>query len=337
METWDVLRFIWFGLIGILLAGYSVLDGFDLGIGTLLPFIGKTEEEKGRAIRAIGPFWDGNEVWIITGGGALFAAFPLAYATVFSGFYLPFILVLFGLIFRAVSLEFRAHHPRQKVLWEAAFTAGSFVPAFLFGVALGNVIRGLPLDSNLDFSGDFFTLLNPFALLAGFLGLSFFLLQGATFAAMKLTGDVQTRSRRAARAAWVAVVVFIAALFVLSLIQLPGVVAKAPAWVFTALVLIALVATRAAMAQKRDGLAFFYSSAAFVGLWGIAGSLLFPNLVPASNNPDLSLTIYNASSGLLTLKVMLIIAAVGMPIVIGYTVYLYKVFRGKVESGETGY
>jgi cytochrome d ubiquinol oxidase subunit II len=303
----------------------------------LLPFLGKTQEDKDKMIRAIGPFWDGNEVWVLTGGGALFAAFPLAYATVFSGFYLPFMLVLFALIFRAVSLEFRAHHPRQKAFWEAAFAGGSFIPALLFGVALGNVIRGIPLDSNMDFAGNFFTLLNPFALLCGLLGLSLFLLQGATFAAMKLSGDVQERSRKAAAGAWLGVVVLVALLFVLSLVELPGVAFKVSAWVFAALVLVALVAARAAIAQKKDGLAFFSSSAAFVGMWGITGSLLFPDLVRASNDPDLSLTVYNASSSLLTLRVMLIIAGVGMPVVIGYTIYLYKVFRGKVESDGYGY
>jgi cytochrome d ubiquinol oxidase subunit II len=337
MGTWDVLRYIWFGLIGMLLAGYSVLDGFDLGIGTLLPFLGKTEEEKDRVIRAIGPFWDANEVWVLTGGGALFAAFPLAYATVFSAFYLPMMLVLFALIFRAVSLEFRAHQAKRKAFWEAAFVAGSFIPALLFGVALGNVIRGIPLDPRMDFSGNFFTLLNPFALLTGLLGLSLFLLQGATYAAMKLSGDVQDRSRKAAARAWLGVLILSAVLFVVSLIELPGIASKLSVWVFTALVLVSLIAARAAIAGKKDGIAFFHSSAAFVGIWGIAGSLLLPALVRARNNPALSLTVYNASSSLLTLKVMLIIAGVGMPIVIGYTIYLYRVFKGKVESGGYGY
>ncbi|HUU51724.1 MAG TPA: cytochrome d ubiquinol oxidase subunit II, partial [Candidatus Heimdallarchaeota archaeon] len=171
METWDILRNIWFILIGVLFVGYSILDGFDLGIGALFPFLGKKEEEKEALIKSIGPFWDGNEVWILTGGGALFAAFPHAYATVFSGFYLALMAILFSLIFRAVSLEFRAHDTKRKRFWEGAFVVGSFLPSLLFGVALGNVVVGVPLDNTMNYTGNFFKLLRPFPLAVGLLGL----------------------------------------------------------------------------------------------------------------------------------------------------------------------
>ena len=180
METWDILRNIWYVLIGVLLAGYSILDGFDLGIGTLVPFLGKNEKEKKTLYNAIGPFWDGNEVWLLTGGGALFAAFPHAYATVFSGFYLALMLVLWALILRAVSLEFAAHDDaKRRGFWELLFNIGSFLPALLFGVALGNVVVGVPLDTQMEYTGNFFTLLRPLPLIFGALGLFAFLLPGA--------------------------------------------------------------------------------------------------------------------------------------------------------------
>jgi len=311
MPGWDLLRDVWFVLIGVLLAGYSILDGFDLGVGALLPFLAKSEDEKRTLIGAIGPFWDGNEVWLLAGGGALFAAFPMAYATVFSGFYLALMLVLFALILRAVSLEFRAHDPARKRLWEAAFVGGSALPALLFGVALGNVVVGVPLDARTEFSGTFLTLLRPLPVVFGLLGLSAFLLHGAVFAALKSEGDLRERARRTALAA----AVMFAAAFVLS-----------------------LVLAAVALKKGRDGRAFFFSSAAFLGLWGIVGTIQYPVLVRATD-PGLSLTIRNASSSALTLQVMLIIALLGMPLVVGYTIFAFRVFKGKVRPGgaETGY
>lgn len=337
METWDILRQIWFVLIGVLLVGYSILDGFDLGIGTLLPFLGKREEEKEDLFRSIGPFWDGNEVWLLTGGGALFAAFPQAYATVFSGFYLALMLVLFSLIFRAVSLEFRVHDPKRKRFWEWAFIIGSFLPALLYGVALGNVIKGVPLNENMDYTGNFFTLLHPFALVIGLLGLAAILLQGSTYASMKVSGELQERARKLSKTIWPRYLALLLLGITVTAVYTPGALRKVLLWVFTVLVFGCLVMINYALKKKRDGLAFTLSSGAFLSLWGIAGSVHFPNLVKASNNQELSLTIYNSSSSALTLKVMLIIAVVGMPAVIGYTIYLYKVFRGKVTTGEDAY
>jgi cytochrome d ubiquinol oxidase subunit II len=334
MEIWDTLRNVWFILIGVLLAGYSILDGFDLGIGALFPFLGKKEEEKEALIKSIGPFWDGNEVWLLTGGGALFAAFPHAYATVFSGFYLALMVVLFSLIFRAVSLEFRAHDTKRKGLWEGAFMVGSLLPSLLFGVALGNVIVGVPLDNTMNYTGNFFTLLRPFPLVLGLLGLAAFLLQGSTYAAMKVGGVVQERARNLAKKILPRYEALLILAFVLTIVYVRDALKKPLAWVCTFVVVFACVMLHRSLKKERDTKAFGMSSLAFLGLWGIAGAIHFPNLVKASNDPALNLTITNASSSELTLKVMLIIALIGMPIVIGYTIYLYKVFRGKIPVGE---
>lgn len=333
MDSGNSLQVIWFLLIGVFFAGYSVLDGFDLGIGTLFPFLAKKDGEKASLARAIGPVWDGNEVWLLTGGGALFAAFPAAYATVFSGFYLALMLVLFALIIRAVSLEFRAHDFERKRFWEAAFFAGSVLPSLLFGVALGNVIQGVPLDAHGEFAGDFFTLLRPFPLVLGVYGLVAILLQGATYASMKTEGELQAKARRLA-------VVFCpihGMLLVLSgvaaALAVPGVLRNIPAWIAAAVVVAALAVMRVALGRDKDRTAFLMSSLAFLGLWGIAGADLFPNLVRASNDPAFSLTIRNASSSPMTLKVMLIIALVGMPFVVGYTIWVYRVFKDKPGTG----
>jgi cytochrome d ubiquinol oxidase subunit II len=336
METWDLLRNVWFILVGVLLAGYSILDGFDLGVGVLFPFLAKNEDEKKSLIRSIGPVWDGNEVWLLTGGGALFAAFPHAYATVFSGFYLALMVVLFSLILRAVSLEFRAQDAARKGLWEAAFVAGSFLPALLFGVALGNVIAGVPIDARMEYAGTFFTLLRPLPLVFGLLGLAAFLLHGSTWAGLKTSGELQERARRTARTMAVTTGICYLISLVAVWIYLPGALKRIPAWIFAALVWLALGLLSSAVKKGKDGRAFLFSSFVFLSLWGNIGAIHYPNLVRATD-PSLSLTITNASSSALTLKVMLIIALIGMPLVIGYTIYAYRVFNGKVGIDEAGY
>ena len=338
MPAWDLLRNIWFLLIGILLAGYAVLDGFDLGVGTLLPFLAKNEDEKRTLIGAVGPVWDGNEVWLLSGGGALFAAFPMAYATVFSGFYLALMIALFALILRAVSLEFRAHDPSRKKLWEAAFVGGSFLPALLFGVALGNVVAGVPLDARTEFAGSFFTLLRPLPLVFGILGLCAFLLHGAVYASLKCEGALRQRAQKAGRVLAVAFGAAFVLSFVMVRIYLPGALGSIPAWIFAAIVVLSLVLAAAGLKKGRDGRAFFFSSTAFLGLWGIVGSIQYPVLVRATE-PALSLTIRNASSSALTLKVMLIVALVGMPLVVFYTIFAFRVFKGRVRPGgaDAGY
>ncbi|MGC8837871.1 MAG: cytochrome d ubiquinol oxidase subunit II [Anaerolineae bacterium] len=329
------LRVIWYVLIGVLLTGYAILDGFDLGVGVLYPFLARDERDRRTLLAAIGPVWDGNEVWLLTGGGALFAAFPHVYATVFSGFYLALMLVLFALIFRAVSLEFR-RDPGWRKLWDSAFAVGSSVPAFLFGVAVGNIARGIPLDAHMHYTGTFLTLLNPYALLIGFLGLAMFCTQGAAYAVLKTEGALQDRARRWLRGSLLA----FGALFALSTLASAFVrgatFARPLAWVAWAAALGGILLARASARRKQDLLAFLGSSLAIVGLMGILGASNFPALVPAVNDPALSLTVYNASSSEKTLTVMLVMALVGMPIVIGYTAYIYSVFKGKARA-EEGY
>jgi cytochrome d ubiquinol oxidase subunit II len=336
MAPGDLLRDIWFALIGALFAGYSVLDGFDLGVGTLFPFLAKNDDEKRTLIGAVGPVWDGNEVWLLAGGGALFAAFPLVYATVFSGFYLALMLVLFALILRAVSLEFRARDAARKRLWEAAFVGGSVLPAFFFGLMLGNVVGGVPLDARTEFAGNVFTLLRPLPLSFGLLGLCAFLLHGAAYAALKSEGALLERARRTGRGLALAFAAAFAISLVMVWIHLPAAVRSVPAWAFSALVWLALVLFTAALRKGREGWAFVFSSMLFLSLWGIVGAIQYPNLVRATD-PALSLTVANASSSASTLKVMIIVAAAGLPIVVGYTVFAFRVFKGKAGAGGEGY
>jgi cytochrome d ubiquinol oxidase subunit II len=330
------LQTVWFLLIGVLLAGYSVLDGFDLGVGLFFPFLAKSEEDKQVLFRAIGPFWDGNEVWLLAGGGALFAAFPLAYATVFSGFYLALMIMLVSLIFRAVSLEFRGHDPKRSGFWERAFFIGSFLPAILFGLALGNILQGIPLNSDGEFTGNFFTLLRPFPLAVGLLGLSTFLLHGTAYALLKTEGGLKARAKRlAGRLWWMEAGLFLLGLF-MSFLYLPWAKNKILAWPAAAIFLLSLAGLKAALAWNKDRPAFLMTSLSWLSLWGLAGAVLYPALIRGSD-PVLSLTAANASSSPLTLRVMLIIALVGLPIVIASTAFLYKVFKGRVNPEKEGY
>ena len=331
MDNFDLLRFVWYLIIGFLLVVYSLLDGFDLGIGSLFKFLARDEKEKRALFSIIGPVWDGNEVWLITGGAALFAAFPQAYATVFSGFYLALMLVLFALIFRAVAIEFWNYDEKRRTFWEWAFVTGSFLPSLLFGVALGNVISGIPLNENMDFTGNFFTLLRPYPLVIGLLGLTAILLQGSTYTALKTTGSLQEKARQLSNYLWILFVVFFVLSFFAGLLytgeKFWNIFAIGSAFV----VWLSLVLNRNYLNSGNDRLSFYMSSLSFIGLWGIVGGLHFPNLVRAGNNPDYSLTIYNASSSDMTLKIMLLIVVIGMPLVIGYTFYVYRIFKGKVN------
>lgn len=328
MEGIDLLRIIWLFLIGIFLAVYSILDGFDLGVGILFPFV-TDEKEKRRLFNAITPFWDGNEVWLITGGASLFAAFPNAYATVFSALYIPLILVLVGLIFRAVSIEFWHNDEKRRKLWEWTFFAGSFLPSFLFGVALGNVIAGIPLNQNMDYTGDLLTLLKPYPLVIGLTGLLMITLHGSTYLIIKTNGEIREKASFAGRFAWKLFIIFFMLSFILSFIYTPFAFKKTLPCIFSIISVILWIITGIAL-RRKSNLSFLFSSFLFLILWAIAGSVQFPYLVRASNDPSLSLTIFNSSSSHLTLMVMLIIAVIGMPLVAGYNLFVYKVFRGKV-------
>lgn len=334
MENIQNFQILWFVLIFILLLGYALLDGFDLGLAALLPFLGKTKEEKDTLIASIAPVWDGNEVWLITGGGALFAAFPHAYATAFSGFYLAMMLVLLALIFRAVSMEFRANDPVRAGLWEKAFVVGSALAALLFGVALGNVIYGVPLNARMEYAGSFWTLLRPVPLLFGITGLAALLLQGSSWAVMKAEGDLQTR---AWKAAWVLLwvnVITAAIYFIMLIVTFPRLSGNGLFYAALAVTAAGLAGLFFSLGRKNDVAPFFESCSSLIGLFLAAGAVQFPNLITASNDPNLSLTIYNSSTGLYTLQVMAAIALFGMPMVIGYTIFVYRLFKGKAKAGD---
>ena len=335
------LETAWFLLVGVLLAGYAILDGFDLGVGMLHRFVAKSDGERRQVINSVGPVWDGNEVWLLTGGGALFAAFPKVYATVFSGLYLALMLVLAALILRAVCLEFRSKvtSPRWRSTWDTIFAVSSFLPSLLFGVAVGNILRGLPLDPEQEFAGTFLGLLNPFALVVGLLSVAMFLTQGAAWLDLKTEGPVRERARAWARSAWIAFAVLWLIATLTSRVAIPRlwqVYAHPLAWVAPALFVIAAAGFRLRVGGKRPGLAFAHFSVAIAMLLAIMGQGLYPDLVPALGAGE-SLTVMNASSTPLTLKVMLAIALIGMPFVIGYTIFIYRRFKGPVKLDEHSY
>ncbi len=336
------LNIVWFLLIGILIAGYSILDGFDLGVGILYLFA-KDEEERRLHLNAIGPVWDGNEVWLLTAGGALFAAFPIVYATVFSSFYLAFVLLLVALIFRAISFEFRGKVTSRpwKRFWDWAFGLGSLLPAILLGVAVGNILQGVPMAEPGLFTGSFLGLLNPFALLVGGLSLALFLLQGSLYLSLKTGGALKHRLTKWATGSWISVILLFLAATLGAFFAAPylfkNYVTHPYLWALLLLLLLTTLYVPVALRSGRFLQAFCASSAAIFFMVGVMGASLFPRLLPS--HPDLahSLTIYNGASSPRTLAVMLIIALVGMPIVLAYTAFVYRVFKGKVELTEEGY
>jgi cytochrome d ubiquinol oxidase subunit II len=335
MDAPSFLQLAWFVLVGLLLGAYSVLDGLDLGVGMLLPFLARTPRDRKELFQAIGPIWDGNEVWLITGAGALFAAFPEAYATVFSGLYLALMLILFSLILRAASVEFRSHARQGQRLWDAVFVGASFLPSLLFGIALGNIVAGLPLDARMEYTGSFFTLFRPLPLAFGLLGLAAIALQGSAWAALKGSTGLQKRAREVSLALVNAFGALFLAALIVGALTLPSALRRPAAWGAAVWVAAAIGLLHGAVRKARDGLALALTSS-FLGLWAMVGFVQYPRLVRASV-PELSLTAVNASSSPLTLKVMLIIALAGMPLVAGYTLYVYRLFKGKSGAGDTEY
>lgn len=340
------LNTIWFLLIGILIIGYAILDGFDLGVGVVQLFT-KDAQERRININSIGPVWDGNEVWLLTGGGALFAAFPIVYATVFSGFYLAFMLLLLFLIFRAVSFEFRkfSETPEAKKRWDLAFALGSTVPALLYGVAIGNIMKGLPIEivdgkivSHISFLG----LLNPYALLIGLTGFSMFVMHGAIYLTLKTEGTHQERMIKWANGWWIAfvslyVISTIATIFVAPYL-FQGIMKNILFWLLFMLLLASIIYIPIGTKARRFGWTFLSSSALIASVIGLFALSIYPRLVPSSIDLEkFSLTIYNASSSQYTLKTMFIIALIGVPVVLAYTIYIYRVFKGKVIITKDSY
>lgn len=333
---------LWFFLIFVLIAGYFVLDGFDLGIGVLSPFIARNDEERSILRRAIGPVWDGNEVWLLTAGGALFAAFPDAYATTFSGFYLAVMLVLFGLIVRAVSFEFRAGDPAWAKLWDGCFFVGSLLPALLLGVAVGNIFAGIPMDAAGDYAGvPLLGLITPFTLLTGLLGLVMFLAAGAAWAALKapLPSELRDRAVRLRMPLQVIALVLFAVVSVMALALVGTEMDPALGvlrWLFAALVVVGLAASVVVGRFQGDDLkAFLAQSAAMIALVALLACSMFPVLVNAT--PDSvgpAITIFNAASSELSLMWMTIILCIGLPLVLVYHVIVYRTFRGRVKPED---
>jgi cytochrome d ubiquinol oxidase subunit II len=336
------LQTTWFFLVGVLLIGYAVLDGFDLGVGFWHLFT-RRDDERRVLINSVGPFWDGNEVWLLTGGGAIFAAFPPVYATVFSGFYLALMLVLLVLIARAVSLEFRSKvsDPRWRATWDVSFSLGSTVAALLFGVALGNVLRGIPIDAEGNSAVTFLDLLNPYALLVGLTGLAMVATHGALYLVLKTEGSLADRAERWARAAWIAYAASWVAAAVSTVATQPHLVrsyrASPVLWLVPAASLAAVVAIPLLSRRGRPVAAFLASSVSIAALMATAGLALFPTIVPDLDGGGHDLTAFNSSSSATTLTVMLVVALVGMPVVLGYTAYIYRAFKGKVRPDEHGY
>jgi len=324
------LTTIWFILIAVLWVGYFVLEGFDFGVGILLPVIGRNEPERRAMIRTIGPVWDGNEVWLIVAGGAMFAAFPEWYATLFSGFYIALFAILVALIFRGIAIEYRNKRPglAWRTRWDWAIAIGSLVPAILWGVAFANILQGVPIDADKEFTGTFFTLLNPYALVGGITTLLLFVTHGAHFLALRTEGGVRDRANRIA--VWVGLAAAVAAVVFLGwTLALRG----NPAAVATAIVAaIALVGGILANRVRREGWAFLGTTVT-IGLAVVTLFVaLFPDVMPSSTDPAYSLTVTNASSTEYTLTIMTVVAVLFVPIVLVYQGWTYWVFRRRVTA-----
>jgi len=327
------LQTLWFILIAVLFIGFLFLEGFDYGVGILLPFVAKNDDERRRVINTIGPVWDGNEVWLLTAGGAMFAAFPNWYATLFSGFYLALFLILIALIVRGVAFEFRSkdNNPRWRGLWDGAIFIGSLLPALLWGVAFGNILRGVAIDESMTFVGSFFDLLNPYALVGGLVTLTLFILHGALFLELKTDGVIRERVTKIARRFWLPVTLLAVIFVILSAFETTILDNLNVANVVGLVIAVAaLLFTGYSIFQARYGRAFFGTGLTVVGVVMLIFGTLFPRVMPSSLGFDL--TIYNASSSQYTLQVMTVIALTVVPIVLAYQAWTYWTFRKRLTS-----
>lgn len=375
---YETLRLVWWVLLGVLLIGFAVMDGFDLGVGTLLPFVARTDAERRVVVNTIGPVWEGNQVWLILGAGAIFAAWPPLYAAAFSGFYIAMFLALVALILRPVGFKFRSKmdDPRWRTTWDWALFVGGFVPTLVFGVAVGNVLQGVPfhLDDMLRpiYTGSFLGLFNPFALLAGLVSVAMLVMHGAAFLVVKTDGAVARSARRyGAIAACAAAALFVLAGFWLAsgidgFVISGAVVTDGPsnplaktvevsagawmrnhethAWTLLApgLGIVGALAAAGFLLLRLDVAAFLSSALSVVGIVATPGLAMFPFIMPSSTVPASSLTVWDASSSQLTLFIMLVATVIFVPLIVAYTAWVYRVLRGKVtvqsvEGNESSY
>jgi len=329
------LNTIWFVLVAVLFTGFFFLEGFDYGVGILLPFVAKNDKERRMVINTIGPHWDGNEVWLLTAGGAIFAAFPNWYATLFSGFYLALFLILVALILRGVAFEFRSKDDNLlwRKTWDFALFFGSLLPALLWGVAFANIVRGVPIDENMTFTGNLLTLLNPFSLLGGLVTLSLFTLHGGLFLSMKTTGIILERVQATVRRIWLPVVVLVLLFVGFSFIETDLFVGfNIVQGIGLLAAVVALLAAGWMIRQHQYGYGFIGTGVTIVGVVMLLFGGLFPRVMPSSLGEQFDLTIYNASSSPYTLQVMTFVALIFVPLVLLYQGWTYWVFRKRITS-----
>ncbi len=339
----EILCIVWFVILNILLIGYAILDGFDLGVGILHPFVAKTDRERRLVMNSIGPLWDGNEVWLVTFGGALFAMFPNGYASIFSAFYLPFVLLLFALIFRAVSLEFRSKRTNTfwRNFWDLLFFIGSTMATFLFGVAVGATMQGLELSELGDYQGTMLDLLSGFSVSVGLFSVALFAMHGAIYLYLKTEGELQQRLFTWMKGTYYLYLALFIIVTLWSVFLVPASLQHFGdyplLWLVPLINVLAIANIPRAIARKKPLYAFFNSCFTIAALVFLFSAAIFPDLLPASNNSAFSITIFNAASSMLTQKIGLVIVALGMPMVLSYTILIYWTFRGKVELGEGSY
>ncbi len=343
MDLHSNLEFIWFTIFIILLTGYAILDGFDLGVG-ILHLFSKKDVERRLMLNSIGPVWDGNEVWLVTAGGALFAGFPDVYATVCSAFYIPIMILLSGLIFRAVGIEVRSKQPMSwwRWMWDVLFSLASLIIAMSLGIILGNLIRGIALDQQKEFTGTLTDLLSPYALLIGVLTAAMFCMHGSIYLMMKTEGEFHDRMRRWVNPSIIFFIMCYALTTMATLIYMPHMttaIKDRPLFFLIAILnMMAIANIPREIYHGRDGRAFASSCLNIICLFGLFAVGMYPNVVRAINDPEnLSLTIYNSASSVKTLEILLLMAVIGIPLVIGYTTAVYWIFRGKVKLTPTSY
>jgi cytochrome bd ubiquinol oxidase subunit II len=337
------LEFIWFTVFVLLVVGYTILDGFDLGVG-MLHLLSKKDEDRRLMLNAIGPVWDGNEVWLVTAGGALFAGFPHIYATLCSAFYVPMMTLLTGLIFRAVAIEVRSKRPSAwwRWMWDILFSFASFVIALALGIVIGNLIRGIPLDDQKEFSGNFWHLIDFYSLLVGILAVALFFMHGSIYILMKTEGNLHDKMRQWVNPAIIFFIMCYSVTTMVTLIYMPHMISVIQERPYFFLIILLNILVIANIPREihlgRDGLAFASSCLNIIFLLALYAIGTFPNVVRAINDPNnLSLTIFNSASSSKTLEILLLMAIIGIPMVIAYTFAVYWVFHGKVKLEASSY